>query len=914
MSLTPGTRIGAFEIVDKLGEGGMGEVYRARDTKLDRDVALKVLPALFVSDPDRVARFEREAKVLASLNHPNIAQVYDFERPSAASGQAAIAMELVEGATLDEVIRASGPMPLDRALAIVRQIAAALDAAHERGIIHRDLKPANVNVREDGTVKVLDFGLAKAFAADAEAANAELANSPTLTARSTQLGMIIGTAAYMSPEQAKGRAVDRRADVWAFGAVFFEMLAGRRAFDGEDVSDVLASVLKTDPDWNLLPAELPGPVRRLLRRCLEKDPKKRLRDVSEGMLQLDEGLASGSTASMMTPADRASTFSGASPAPLWRRVLPLAATAAATALIVTAIGFWRAAPPPSGAATRFLHVPPNSDPLFSTTAYRDVAIAPDGRAIAYVSGQGPLSASIHLRKLDQLEGAPVRGARSAVFPFFSPDGQWIGFIDSADQTQIKKVGVLGGPAVPMTKLKTQVVGATWASDGAIVAGSLGPLFTVSASGGEATPLTTLDTASGETFHHWPSAIPDTTVVLFVVLTGGRGGLDGQLAAVDRASGRVARLKIPGLHPQYLATGHIVYASPDGSLSAVGFDPERLTVTGNPVPVLEGVGVKASGAANFAISTEGHLVHTAAGAGAAARTITWVDRTGRETPIAAPTRNYFYARISPDGSRLSLDVRDEDEDIWIWDLRRETLARLTDRAGSDQYGLWTPDHRVIFSSPTSGRAELFRHRPDGVGRPEQITDTTADPLVAFPNAITPDGKQVIFRAAVKGKNDLFVVDMGGDKKPRTLLSTEHDERNAALSPDGAYMVFESDLSGGRFEIFVRPFPNVDGAQIKVSTEGGAEPVWSRDGREIFYVAADKLMAVPVTIRPGGLELGKPAVLFDVSPYFFGGLGRNYDVAGDGRRFVMVKDPAGDFNSSRPVTVVLNWIDELRGRLK
>jgi serine/threonine-protein kinase len=458
------------------------------------------------------------------------------------------------------------------------------------------------------------------------------------------------------------------------------------------------------------------------------------------------------------------------------------------------------------------------------------------------------------------------------------------------------------------------MGATWAHDGNIIAGSRGPLLIVSDTGGEAKQLTTLET--GENGHLWPWAIPNTSVVLFAASSNVSGGvLDAQLAAFDRATGRSVRLKMAGLHPQYSPTGHIIYASRDGSVRAIPFDPKRLAITGNPVPVMEGIGVKASGAANFDISTAGHLVHSDAGAARSERTLVWVDRAGRETAIPAPARSYFYARISPDGSRLSLDVRDQDEDIWIWDLRRESLARLTDRAGADQYGLWTPDHRIIFASPNAGRSDLFRHRPDGVGQPEQITDTAASPLISFPNAITPDGKQVIFRAAVTGgKNDLFVVNLDGDRTPRKLLATEHDERNAALSPGGDYMAFESDLSGGRFEIFVRPFPNVDGEQIKVSTDGGGEPVWSRDGREIFYLSRNKLMSVPVTMQAGRLELGKPVALYDVSAYYFGGIGRNYDVAGDGKRFVMIKNPGGGAGNSRPITVVLNWIDELRGRVK
>lgn len=918
MPLTPGTRIGTFEIIDMLGEGGMGEVYRARDTKLDREVALKVLPTLFVSDVDRLARFEREARLLASLNHPNIAQVYDFERPAAgAVGQAAIAMELVDGGTLADVIAEAGALPLDRALAILRQIAAALDAAHDRGIIHRDLKPANVKVREDGTVKVLDFGLAKAFAADAESANADPAQSPTLTARSTQLGMIIGTAAYMSPEQAKGRPVDRRADVWAFGVVFFEMLAGRRPFDGDDVSDLLASVLKTEPDWTLLPPDLPPPVGRLLRRCLEKDPKKRLRDVSEGMLQLDEGLASASTTSV---AGGRHSPHVALRTPLWRRVLPFVGVAAATALIVLGITAWRAAAASPPVPARFVHIPPVGSGVFSTQAHRDLAISPDGRAIVFVTGLGGqrssvMTAQLQIRAIDRLESVPVRGAEPAISPFFSPDGEWIGFVDQGDHLSVSKVAVLGGPAVHLTKAAAQVLGASWASDGVIILGSRqGPLLGLPDGGGETTPLTAL--RAGETSHVFPSAIPGTSVVLFVAVSDGVGGpITSEIAAVDRSTGRTERLRIEGLHPQYAATGHIIYATADGALRAVAFDPTRLVVQGNPAPALEGVGVKPSGAANFDLSANGHLVYTGAGSEVEARTLAWVDRSGKETPIAAPARNYYYARISPDGTKLSLDARDEEEDIWIWDVRRETLVRLTDQAGTDQYGLWTPDNGIVFSSfGGTNRVELYRHRPDGVGRPERLTDTAAERLTPYPNAVTPDGKHVIFRSSVGStQNDLFIVDMTGDKKVRPLLSSEHDERNAAMSPDGRSMLFESDMSGGGFEVYIRQFPDVAGEQLKVSINGGTEPVWSPQGREIFYVADNKLMSVQVT-RGSGLQLSRPVALFDVTPYFFGGTGRNYDVSPDGKRFVMVKRPASQFAASRPIGIVLNWVEELRARMK
>ena len=902
----------------------MGEVYRARDTKLDRTVALKVLPDAFVSDPERLARFEREAKVLASLNHPNIAQVYGFEGT-------AIAMELVEGPTLEDIIAGAAAvdgapptgvpaaLPLDRALAIARQIATALEAAHDQGIIHRDLKPANVKVREDGAVKVLDFGLAKAFAADAEAAASGVSNSPTLTARSTQLGMILGTAAYMAPEQAKGRAVDRRADVWAFGVVLFEMLAGRRAFEGDDVSDVLASVLKTDPDWSVLP-DLPAPVRRLIQRCLVKDPKRRLRDVAEGLLQMDEGLAAASATAAATSQIAAPIVIHERP-PMWRRVVPIVLTAAIVAGVMYGISVWRTPAPIAQTPIRFTHLPPAASALYATQAHRDLVLSPDGKTIVYTSIDGALP-TLWIRHLDQLEAAVLRGADGAVEPFVSLDNAWVGFVDTSDQTVLKKVSILGGPATNLGKMKYQILGASWTEDKSIIVGqSSGGLLIIGDGGGESKPLTQLDATNRESAHLWPYAVPGSSVVLFVASLGSLTPVSGgQLAAFDRATGRTERLKIQGVMPRYVKGGHLVYASQDGTLRAVKFDLKTMTTSGNPVPVVESVGVKVSGAAEYDVANDGRLVYASASSNLlSARTLSWVDRTGKETAIAnAPPRSYFYARISPDQKHVALDIRDNDQNTWIWDLERETLLRLTDRPGQYQYGLWVPPdgQRVVFSSVTAGQTDVFRMNADATGQMERVTDTSKDKITPYPNAITPDGKEVIFRASsAETKNDLFVTALTGtDRKIRKLLATDHDEYNATISPDGKWIAYQSDLPG-HFEVYVRPYPDTETRQVPLSTTGGLKPVWSPTGKEIFYVSnTGFLMAVPVDTTKGFVP-GKPVQLFNTKPYFVAAVGTNYDVTKDGKRFIMVKLPeATDGGGGYPIVMVLNWADELASRLK
>ena len=596
----------------------MGQVYRATDTKLDRDVALKILPEAFVSDPERLARFQREAKVLASLNHPNIAAIYGLEE----SGDSpAPVLEYVEGPTLQDRIT-KGPIPLDEALPIARQIAEALEAAHEQGIIHRDLKPANVKVKDDGTVKVLDFGLAKAL--QPELSDLDAANSPTMTmtAAATKMGVIMGTAAYMSPEQAKGRQVDKRADIWAFGVVLYEMLTGRQAFGGTDISETLAAVLRKDLDWNELPSETPHSVRRLLRRCLERDHKRRLPEIGTARLDIDEA---------DDPAEP-STGEASAKAPLptsWQRPAGLA-TVAIVALGLGGLAVWTSTRPNTASTdfTRFEILPPDDAPMSVQLGPRDLTIFPDGTLIVY-DGVPPSEnlPRLHVRRLDGTDAVALRGADLAMGPFVSPDGEWVGFLSQPSPTTLRKISVLGGQPLTVTESPSLILGTSWGRDNLIVFGTIdGGLFRVPAGGGEGEPLTALDPELGETSHAWPSVIPDRDAILFVI-SSGSPLQTGQLAVLDLTNREVTRLGLAGVGPHYAPTGHLVYAAEDGSVRAAAFDVNSLAVTSSPVPLVEEIIVKQDGTADFSISDGGTLLYTRSqeNLGAATRTLAWVDR-------------------------------------------------------------------------------------------------------------------------------------------------------------------------------------------------------------------------------------------------------------------------------------------------
>ncbi len=760
MALTPGTRLGPYEIVAGLGAGGMGEVFHARDTKLNRDVAIKVLPDVFASDTERLARFNREAQTLAALNHPHIAQIYGLEE---SGGVRALVMELVEGEDLSQRI-ARGAMPLDEALLVAKQIAQALDAAHEQGIIHRDLKPANIKVTSDGVVKVLDFGLAKLADVGITAGHGDVTASPTITtpAMMTGVGVILGTAAYMAPEQAKGKPADKRSDIWAFGCVLYEMLTAQRAFPGDDVADTLATVLKSEPDWNALPADVAPPVRTLVQRCLAKDRRLRVAHISTALFVMNESASLVSTA----PVQPVSVLPRV---PLWRRlVMPAAALIVGGASV--GAGVWLATRPAVPHVTRFSLSRTGTGTLAVDTQSRDLAITPDGAHIIY-KGIASTGTQLFVRARNQLELTPLTALGQAPrAPFSSPDGQWIGFVEPGSAITLKKVAISGGPALVLCGLDGASRGATWGDDDSIIfatsATSTG-LQRVSSAGGEPTVLTKPNRGRGESDHLWPQFLPGSQAVLFTI-TATTGGIDAsQVAVLDLPTGTQKILMRGGSQAYYVPSGHLVYVAA-GTLRAVAFNLERLEATGTPIPMLSDVVTLPNGTAEFDIARDGTLVYVAGGAGATARTLVWVDRQGREEAIkAAPARPYASPRLSPDGTRVALDIRDQENDVWVWDLARETLIRVTSDPGVDQAPTWMPDgRRLVFSSQAGGLGgSLFWQAADGTGKAERLSE---GPIFQRPSAVLADSTRVLFSESTSlNRNRLDDAHLG-ERPPRATV--------------------------------------------------------------------------------------------------------------------------------------------------
>ena len=898
MPLTAGTRLGVFEILAPIGKGGMGEVYRARDTKLGREIAIKVLPDTLTQDPDRLARFQREATLLAALNHPHIASIYGLEE---ADGNPFLVLELIPGEDLSERIE-HGPIPLDEALEIARQIAEALEEAHEHGIVHRDLKPANIKLTQDGKVKVLDFGLAKAYAAD-ETEATDVSQSPTMSAHATAAGLLLGTAAYMSPEQARGKPVDKRADIWAFGVVLFEMLTGKRLFAGETVSDTLASILKEEPDWTLLPADTPRKLSDLLHRCLRRDVRNRLHDIGDARIEIEETL--GEPALSAGPAALPAGHSGQR----W-------VTYGLPAALLVGLGLWAmAVRTPQAVHTPMrlsITIPRASQVGGGDGMFNYLELSPDGTRLAaraLVDGAW----SLYLRPLATLEATPVPASEDAYFPFFSPDDRWLGFWD-ADTQELKKISVDGG--VPITLCDApDMRGGSWGPDGFILftPDAWSGLWRVSAEGGTPEELTRPKDEEGESSHRLPEVLPGGQAALFTILAPSGRQDEGRIALLSLETGGRRVLFEGGSSARYVGTGHIVYAR-NGSLLAVPFDLDSLEVTGAAVPVVDDVWMSPleTGVAQFSISRSGALAYIGESASVPERSLVWVDRQGRVEPVTEERRGFQAPRLSPDGGQLAVSVQDGlNHDVWLYDLRRDTKSRFT--FGKNNYGVvWTRDSRqIVFSSNREGNHNLFRKPVDGSGSgsAERLTTTTGS--WQNPTGVSPDGRHLAYMQQDNDTHlDIWVLPLEGEGEPQRIVGTRFSEVGGVFSPDGRWLAYVSNESG-RDEVYVRPFPG-PGRRWPISAGGGQEPLWSPDGRELFYRVGRELMAVPVRTQPT-FQPGSPEVLF--AGRYYGGpqAPPAYDISPDGQRFVMVQESEDAAPEHRQIIYIPDFFGELKAKM-
>ena len=897
MTLSGGTKLGSYEITGAIGAGGMGEVYRARDSKLSRDVALKVLPDVFARDAERMARFQREAKVLASLNHPNIASIYGLED----SGKThALVMELVEGPTLRERIK-SGAIPMNEVLVIAKQMCEALEYAHEHGVVHRDLKPANVKLTNDDAVKVLDFGLAKAFEGDAS--SIDIANSPTVSRMATQAGVLLGTAAYMSPEQAKGKAVDRRADIWGFGCVLYEMLTGKMAFQGETVTDTLAAVIRADPDWSLLPPNTPVRVRVLLQRCLQKDPKQRLRDIGDARISLEEVLsgAQDPTAAMAAPGPGKRWM-------LWGAVGAAAVLALATALMAF---FYFRQRPQAAQAIRF-QIPVPEKTNFTGA----LSVSPDGRKLAFIATGADGQNRLWIRSLDTLQVRPLDGTEGATgWPFWSPDSASIVYGGGG---KLMKVEASGGP--PQTLCDSPLIlSGLWTKDNRIYFASAGGILEVSAAGGATTRA-----GIGGGF---ASALPDGKHMLVTVGPPGSPGAGIFVFSLDTSAGEQSRKKLLAdtsavayVPSSDSRTGYVLFVrgnaqgASTGALMAVPFDPARLEFVGDPVPVAEGV----SGV-GFSASTTGVLVY-AGGYGAVSGPsrgniqgqLTWFDREGKILGTAGDVGLYRSLMLSPDGKQVAFERNDpqtQNRDVWLYDFARGVTTRFTFDPGWDSNPVWSPDgSHIAFTSNRSGSFDLYQKASNMAGEDELLFKSSDSKV---PSNWSRDGRFLVYYNSSPPAH-VWALPMNGgatERKPIQVTQSKFNEAVGRVSPNSRWVAYTSDESGTG-EIYVRPFePSSAGGsssgagapvtgQWMVSKGGGTTPLWRGDGKELFYIGSNgSAMAVDVDTS-GIFRAGIPKPLFKLpAGVLF------WDVTSDGKRFILPAPSAT--NAAPPFTVVLNW---------
>jgi serine/threonine protein kinase/Tol biopolymer transport system component len=881
MSLLSGARIGSYEIVAPIGAGGMGEVFRARDTRLNRDVAIKVLPATFAHDKERVARFRREAQVVASLNHPNIAAIYGLEETNGVIG---LALELVEGEDLAQRLT-RGAIPIEEAVEIARQIAEGLEAAHEKGIVHRDLKPANVKIAPDGTVKILDFGLAKAYEDDSSSGEASLANSPTMARPMTGAGMILGTAAYMSPEQARGKPVDKRSDIWSFGVVLFEMLTGRRLFAGETVTDTLAAVLRQDIDFETLPQSTPQTLRRVLRRCLERNPKNRLHDVADARLELTNAI---DLAPDVVPS--ANTRRGV---PFW-----LGWCCAGALLVLTAFLGMSRSGSEAERALRFQFVPAKTERLTTPDVInmRGFAISPDGTQLVYVIENGATS-ELRRRPLDASESVAMAGTQGATNPFFSPDGKWVGF---AAGGKLKKVALAGG--APVTLANAPVFrGAVWGREGFIyfVPDLNVPVFRIAADGGAPTAVTRIRDAEGELLHRWPELLPGGKVLLYVIGKGADWD-EATIVAERLDTGERTVLVEGGTSPRYLPGGDLVYARA-GGLYAIALDARSLKVSGPPVEVARNVFLDPRGDAHMDVSSTGLLVTAPADGAAGSLILSWVDREGRSEPLKLQPMHFSWVALSPEGERAVVGIGNG---VSILDLSRLSLTRLTLPRRAEN-PVWSRDGRRIYLGYEQGKSyQIYSKAADDSGTPTLVAPSN---FQEDPFDVSSDGSRLLsVRLTKERTSELVVHDLGASPPTsRSLfLSPSLGSTSITFSPDGRWIVYSSDESG-RPEIYVRPASGED-RRWQISVDGGTFPIWSPTGDEIFFVRGPQVVTAAVSTKGDELIAGPPNVLFANHRVIA------FDVARDGKRLLVAEDPNP---AAQPgLDVVVNWSAEVRRKVR
>jgi len=888
-----GKKIGHYHITDKIGEGGMGVVYKAHDTKLDRDIALKVLPPAFTEDEDRLLRFEREAKVLASLNHSNIAAIYGVEEYET---RQLLVLELVPGETLADHIR-KRRIDLAETLDIFRQIASGLEAAHEIGVIHRDLKPANIKIRPKGQVKILDFGLAKSFGGSL--VSDEQLDDSTIVQTLTGEGVIFGTASYMSPEQARGKSLDRRADIWAFGCMLFEALTGQRIFKGETVPEVLSSVLSSEPAWTALPDTIPASILDLLKRCLRKDPSKRLRDMGDIRITLEE------VAEEFMPPAAVPESAVAFERSAVQRNLPWVITAAC--LLIAALAVWSPWIQPMEilpqTVKKFQMIVPPLNVYGPSGRSSNIALSPDGSRMVFVVDTGSTT-QLYLREMDQAQARPITGTEGAITPFFDPGGEWVGYFDSESQ-HISKVSLLGAPPRSVCSAP-DVRGADWGENDIIVyspAQNTG-LHMVSSSGSTPQQLTQPDFAAGEKSHRLPELLPGGKAIVFTIGSGNIDSWDSATIAVVSINSREQKVLIEGgTNPRYSPTGHLIFARA-GGLYAVPFDVARLETTGVPVLVRQGVVTsEVFGGAQFTFSGEGSLAYVPGGPDMPIRSLVWVHRDGSEGAINAPAQYYYGPRISPNGQEVAVTIGRANDEIWVYGLERGELVRRMFGGGDASRALWMPDsEHLVFVANTATQSKVSMMRADGGGPPEDLIQRTHN---QYPGCVSSDGKWLIYveQPLVTG-SDIWAFEFGSATEPWAYAQTTAIETMPSLSPDSKWLAYVTNESG-RFEIVVQSFPEPRGKH-QISISGGPEPVWSSDGKELFFRRGNGIMVVTIEATDPEFRASSPVLLFETLSIEVRQF-RSYDYSPRRDQFLIVKSL--ERSQVIQVDIVLNWFEEL-----